>query len=130
MTLKQSAARHPPALKLASPSTNRPSTIAYKKKVDDTHASPAAEIMELLRERSAELSYSDPHVSRFPKDAREHRFDLASVPLTPEILASQDCVVLVTDHDGFDFEAISQHAPLLVDTRGRYPAGGPNVVKA
>jgi hypothetical protein len=47
-----------------------------------------------------------------------------------EALAAQDCVVLVTDHDAFDFEAIAAHAPLLVDTRGRYPAARPNLVKA
>ena len=61
---------------------------------------------------------------------REHRFDLVSVEITKEALASQDCVVLATDHGRFDFEAIAAHAPLVVDTRGRYPAGRPNVVKA
>lgn len=38
--------------------------------------------------------------------------------------------MLVTDHDAFDFPAIAAHARLLVDTRGRYPAGGVNIVKA
>jgi UDP-N-acetyl-D-glucosamine dehydrogenase len=102
--------------------------IAYKKNVDDTRESPAAEIMELLQAQGAQLSYSDPHVPRFPK-MREHRFDLSSVPLNQQTLASQDCVVLVTDHDAFDYASIAAHAPLLVDTRGRYP-GGANVVKA
>jgi len=103
--------------------------IAYKKNVDDVRESPAAAIMELLRARGALLSYSDPHVPRFPP-MREHKFDLASVSPTPEVLAAQDCVVLVTDHDRFDFEALAAHSPLLVDTRGRYPAKLPNVVKA
>jgi UDP-N-acetyl-D-glucosamine dehydrogenase len=85
--------------------------------------------MELLRDRGAQLSYCDPHVPRFPR-MREHRFDLTSVALSPEVLASQDCVVLVTDHDKFDFAAIAAHARLLVDTRGRYPGGGANIVKA
>src|SRR5262249_10144782 len=49
--------------------------IAYKKNVDDVRESPAAAIMELLRDRGARLSYSDPHVPRFPA-MREHRFDL------------------------------------------------------
>ncbi|HEV3007412.1 MAG TPA: nucleotide sugar dehydrogenase [Burkholderiales bacterium] len=103
--------------------------IAYKKNVDDTRESPAAEIMELLRDQGAQLSYCDPHVARFPR-MREHRFDLESVELSPGVLASQDCVVLVTDHDSFDFAAIAAHARLLVDTRGRYPAGGVNILKA
>jgi len=103
--------------------------IAYKKNVDDVRESPAAAIMELLRDRGAHLSYCDPHVPRFPK-MREHRFDLASLDLTKETLAGQDCVVLVTDHDRFDYEAIAAHAPLVVDTRGRYTKGGRNIVKA
>jgi UDP-N-acetyl-D-glucosamine dehydrogenase len=102
--------------------------IAYKKNVDDTRESPAAEIMELLQAQGAQLSYSDRHVPRFPR-MREHRFDLSSVPLNQQTLTSQDCVVLVTDHDAFDYASIAAHAPLLVDTRGRYP-GGANVVKA
>lgn len=103
--------------------------IAYKKNVDDVRESPAAAIMELLRDRGALLSYSDPHVPHFPR-MREHRFELSSVELTPQSLASQDCVVVVTDHDKFDFEAVAAHAGLVIDTRGRYPKSLPNVVRA
>jgi UDP-N-acetyl-D-glucosamine dehydrogenase len=103
--------------------------IAYKKNIDDVRESPAAAIMELLRDRGAALSYSDPHVPQFPK-MREHKFDLSSVSLTADTLASQDCVVVVTDHDAFDYEAIAAHAPLIVDTRGRYLPRHVNVVKA
>ncbi len=103
--------------------------IAYKKNVDDVRESPAAAIMELLRERGAILNYSDPHVPRFPR-MREHRFDLASVPVSTQILSKQDCVILVTDHDKFDFEAILAHSRLIVDTRGRYLADRANLVKA
>jgi UDP-N-acetyl-D-glucosamine dehydrogenase len=103
--------------------------IAYKKNVDDVRESPAAAIMELLRKRGAVLGYSDPHVPAFPK-MREHRFDLKSTPLDPKNLSQQDCVVLVTDHDAFDYEAIAAHSRLLVDTRGRYLKPLKNVVKA
>ena len=103
--------------------------IAYKKNVDDVRESPAAAIMELLRQRGALLSYSDPHVPRFPK-MREHHFELSSLALTATSLAEQDCVVLVTDHDSFDFELIAAHSRLLVDTRGRYRAARANLVKA
>jgi UDP-N-acetyl-D-glucosamine dehydrogenase len=46
------------------------------------------------------------------------------------VLGSQDCVILVTDHDAFDYPAIAAHSPLLVDARGRYPAVRSNIVKA
>lgn len=103
--------------------------LAYKKNVDDPRESPAAAIMELLRARGAVLSYSDPHIPRFPP-MREHRFDMASVELGAERLSRQDCAELVTDHDAFDYEEIVAHAPLIVDTRGCYPAGHRNVVSA
>jgi len=103
--------------------------IAYKKNVDDTRESPAVEIMELLRERGAEVAYSDPFVPRFPK-MREHRFDLASVALSAESLGQYDAVLLATDHDAFDYALIGAKARLLVDTRGRYRKPQDNVVKA
>jgi len=103
--------------------------IAYKKNVDDTRESPAVEIMELLRERGAELAYSDPFVAKFPK-MREHQFDLKSVALDAKSIAGFDAVLLATDHDSFDYALIGAHAKLLVDTRGRYRKPAANVVKA
>ena len=103
--------------------------IAYKKNVDDMRESPSVEVMELLRDLGAEISYSDPHVPVFPK-MREHKFDLKSVPLTAESIASYDCVVLTTDHDKFDYDLLKQHAKLIVDTRGKYSGNHDNIVKA
>ena len=103
--------------------------IAYKKNVDDTRESPAVEIMELLRERGAEVAYSDPYVAKFPR-MREHRFDLASVALDAKSVGGFDAVVLATDHDAFDYALIGTHARLLIDTRGRFRKPQENVVKA
>lgn len=103
--------------------------IAYKKNVDDMRESPAVEIMELIRAGGAEVAYSDPHVPVFPK-MRAHKFDLASVPLTPETLAGFDAVVLATDHARFDYGMICAHAPLIVDSRGVYRHSADNIVKA
>lgn len=103
--------------------------IAYKKNIDDMRESPAVEIMELLQNKGADISYSDPHVPVFPK-MREHHFDLCSAPLTLEALASYDCVVVATDHAAFDYDMIQQHAKLIVDTRGVYLKPAANVIKA
>ena len=103
--------------------------IAYKKNVDDMRESPSVEVMELLRDLGAEISYSDPHVPVFPK-MREHKFNLKSVPLTAESITSYDCVVLTTDHDKFDYDLLKQHAKLIVDTRGKYSGKHDNIVKA
>jgi UDP-N-acetyl-D-glucosamine dehydrogenase len=103
--------------------------IAYKKNVDDMRESPSVELMSLLQAKGAQIAYSDPHVPTFPK-MRRYSFDLESIELTPEVLSSHDLVLLATDHDRFDYDAIEKHAKLIVDTRGRYLGARSNVVKA
>lgn len=103
--------------------------IAYKKNVDDMRESPSVEIMELLEEKGAIVAYSDPHVPHFPK-MREHHFDLSSELISADNLSNFDAVVLATDHDKFNYEMILEHAPMLVDTRGKYRARDKAVIKA
>ncbi len=103
--------------------------IAYKKDVEDMRESPSVELMEILRDKGAMVDYADPHVPAFPR-MREHYFDLKSVELNPQTIASYDVVLLATAHSGFDYELIRQYAALIVDTRGVYLAPLPNVVKA
>jgi UDP-N-acetyl-D-glucosamine dehydrogenase len=103
--------------------------VAYKKNVDDPRESPCIELMELLQDKGAEIAYSDPHIPVFPR-MREHYFDLSSVELTAESLERFDCVVVGTNHDGFDYGLIKKHARLIVDTRGVYQETAANVVRA
>jgi len=100
--------------------------IAYKKNVDDMRESPSVHLMEMLRQKGAEIAYSDPFVPVFPK-LRKYDFDLESVSLTPEIISGFDCLLLATDHDDFDYDLIQSHAKLIVDTRGRYAIEKRNV---
>ncbi|WP_341707781.1 nucleotide sugar dehydrogenase [Halopseudomonas sp.] len=101
--------------------------LAYKKNIDDTRESPAVEIMSLLQDKGAIVAYADPHVPTFPRK-RDYHFDLHSVELTPDNISSYDCLIIATDHDAFDYQALTTHAKLLVDTRGRMH--GKNVVSA
>ncbi len=106
--------------------------VAYKKDVDDPRESPAFTIMELLQKRGAVVSYNDPHIPTLPP-MRHHSIRLDSEPLTPEFLAAQDCVLVVTDHSAYDFEEILQHAALVVDTRNAtagFEATGCRIYKA
>jgi UDP-N-acetyl-D-glucosamine dehydrogenase len=90
--------------------------VAYKRDVDDARESPAFALMELLKQRGAVISYNDPHIPRLPP-TRHYHIPLESSPLTPEFLAAQDCVLIVTDHSAYDYDFIVRHAPLVVDTR-------------
>ncbi|RYH67932.1 MAG: nucleotide sugar dehydrogenase [Alcaligenaceae bacterium] len=103
--------------------------IAYKKNVDDMRESPAVVLMELLQSRGAIVAYADPWVPVFPT-LREHSFNLSSVDLTPESLASYDVVLVATNHDVFDYPMIQAHARLIVDTRGVYLEPAANIVRA
>lgn len=104
--------------------------IAYKPDIDDIRETPAAEIITLLQQRGAIVSYHDPHVPRFPS-MRQYALDLASVALTPETLRGSDCVLIVTNHSAVDYGMVGAHAPLIVDTRDAMRGrGGSNVVKA
>jgi UDP-N-acetyl-D-glucosamine dehydrogenase len=92
---------------------------AYKKNIDDCRESPALEILEMLLERGAQVSFSDPHVARL-HPGRAHQFTQESVRLTPQTLAGFDLAVLVTDHDDFDYALILKHAKAIVDTRNAF----------
>jgi UDP-N-acetyl-D-glucosamine dehydrogenase len=104
--------------------------IAYKKNVDDMRESPSVVLMEKLQDMGATVAYSDPHVPVFPK-LRDHiHFDLKSVELSHDAIAKYDCILIATDHDRFDYDAIKEFANLVVDTRGRYLEPAPHIVKA
>src|SRR5216683_792626 len=94
--------------------------VAYKKDIDDVRESPALSIIDRLRAKGADVRYHDPFVN-------EIRFDdshtegggqpLQSVLLTDEELRATDCLIIVTNHSGIDYQRICQLAPLIVDTR-------------
>ena len=100
--------------------------VAYKKDVDDPRESPSFELLRLLLERGAELTYSDPHVPTLPS---MRHFDLPAMTsrqLTPDFLASLDAVLIATDHSAFDYDLICEHAPLVIDTRNATAGVGAN----
>jgi UDP-N-acetyl-D-glucosamine dehydrogenase len=91
--------------------------VAYKRDVDDIRESPALEVLRLLIEAGADVSYADPHV---PTVTVRDVF-LRGVPLTEQALAAADAVVVATDHSGFDWRLVARTARLIVDTRDAVP---------
>ena len=90
--------------------------LAYKANVSDTRESPSFELIELIRERGADVSYSDPFIPE-TVPVRRHDLGMTSVDLSPESLAGFDAIVVATAHDRVDWEMVAEHAPLVVDTR-------------
>lgn len=106
--------------------------MAYKKDIDDPRESPGFELMDLLLKKGAAVTYNDPHIPELPRMRHWPHLSMASTPLTPEFLASQDAVLIATDHTAFDYKFIVEHSKLVIDTRNatKGVADRENVVRA
>jgi UDP-N-acetyl-D-glucosamine dehydrogenase len=91
--------------------------VAYKPDISDTRESPAIKLIGLLRNAGADVSYHDPHVPSFA----ENGVAMSSSPLEP---SAYDCVVVVTNHAGIDYDALIDEAVLVVDLRNATGANG------
>ncbi len=91
--------------------------VAYKRDVDDPRESPAFELLELLLEAGAAPGYHDPFIPRLPSMRNWRLPPLESLPLTPETLAENDAVIVVTDHTALDYAFVVRHARCVIDTR-------------
>ena len=87
--------------------------VTYKRDVGDTRESPAVKVLTELQRRGAVISFHDPHVP----ELRLGEETLRSADLTPETLGAADCVLILTDHRGVDYEHVVRHAGLVFDTR-------------
>ena len=87
--------------------------VAYKKDINDVRESPALDIISLLARRGVEISYHDPFVPSLQVEGVEQ----SSKNLNEETLRKQDCVVIVTNHTGLDYERVVKASKLIMDTR-------------
>jgi UDP-N-acetyl-D-glucosamine dehydrogenase len=95
--------------------------LSYKAGIDDDRESPSFEVLELLRERGAEIAYCDPHI-RVSRRGRKHDLNLASVPCSAESFADYDAIVISTAHAEFKEPGLYRDAKIVVDTRNIVPA--------
>lgn len=87
--------------------------VAYKNDVTDTRESPAFEIIHLLRERGASVSYYDPFVPMIESNGETTK----SVKLAVSALKDKDCVLIITDHSTIDYQFIVENSKFILDTR-------------
>jgi UDP-N-acetyl-D-glucosamine dehydrogenase len=92
--------------------------LAYKRNTGDAREAPGTVIARSLVALGADLRVADPHLAG-------DTLAFTLVELTAEELAAADAVVLVTDHDAFDYDLIRTHARYVLDTRNRLD--GPTV---
>jgi UDP-N-acetyl-D-glucosamine dehydrogenase len=86
--------------------------VAYKRDIDDVRESPALDVIHLLQQQGAVVSFTDPFVEKLNFEGIE----IESSPLESSLTAC-DCAVIITDHKNFPYEEALRLAPLVVDTR-------------
>ena len=94
--------------------------VAYKRDIDDVRESPAIDVLKLLEEDGAVVSYHDP----FVPELHEEGMALSSVDLTSAALAEADAVVILTDHSDFDYARVVETAAVVIDARNVAPRSG------
>jgi UDP-N-acetyl-D-glucosamine dehydrogenase len=95
--------------------------VTYKRNTSDLRESPALDIIKILQEKGATVSFSDTYVADLANlDGAIH------VPLDKEVLQAADCVIIATDHSNVNYEWVMAHAPLVLDTRNvvKHISGG------
>jgi UDP-N-acetyl-D-glucosamine dehydrogenase len=103
--------------------------VAYKRDIDDMRESPALDVMGLLHAKGAAVDYADPYVPEVHGHEWSGRFDVRAVELTRGAIGQYDCVVIVTDHKAFDYEAMVAEADVIVDTRNAIKTAHPHVFR-
>ena len=108
--------------------------VAYKKNVDDVRGSASFKIIRMLQTRGAKVAYHDPFVPAI-KQTRDYPelAGMESMAWDPKTLSGFSAALILTDHDGVDYETLLRDVPLVVDTRNVAAALAPdadNVLKA
>jgi UDP-N-acetyl-D-glucosamine dehydrogenase len=101
---------------------------AYKPDIDDLRESPAIDVIRLLQQKGAQVSYHDPYIPRIKHDG----WTIDSIKNLDRGVKDADCVVIVTNHKCYDYAVLLTDAKLIVDTRNALGAAGrknPKVIR-
>jgi len=88
--------------------------VSYKKDISDLRESPALDVIRLLQEKGAKVSYCDPYVASIHMDSGG---EMKAVQLNEKALKVADCAAIITDHSNFNYPWIVDKSSIVVDTR-------------
>jgi UDP-N-acetyl-D-glucosamine dehydrogenase len=86
--------------------------VSYKANIDDTRESPAFDIILLLKQYGAEVSYFDPYVPLLAEAP-----DVKRIDYTKENIENVDCAIIITGHEDIDYKLLTDHCDLVFDSR-------------
>lgn len=92
--------------------------LAYKKNLDDCRESASLKLFDLLRKKKIKnIKFHDPHFKKLniPKKI------IMLKNLTYQALSKFDLVILMTDHDCFNYKFIYKNSKKIIDCRGKFP---------
>ena len=101
---------------------------AYKKNIKDTRETPFLKIAELLIKNEFPFEYNDPYVSKIK--IKHKNIVLKSKTLNYKSLGTYDMIVIITDHDMYNYQKIMNNSKLIIDTRGRYKSNQNKIVRS
>ena len=105
--------------------------LAYKRDVDDFRESPTLKIMDILERNNCQVDYHDSYIPQFPGDPHFPKLKpRKSRPLTQKTINDADAVLICTDHSNVDYDALSERANIIVDTRNVISATRKNLFRA
>lgn len=94
--------------------------LSYKKNVDDLREASSLKLIKLLKSnRIDNIDYSDPYINKYI-DTRDYKIKLKNIKLTSKNLSYYDIVIIMTDHDKFDYKKIYKYSKHIIDCRGRF----------
>ena len=102
--------------------------ISYKKNIDDCRESPSLIIINKLINLGVDVSYNDPFFEKLDYSGR-FNFNLKSTTINIKNIQEKDCIILLTDHDDYNYDLISNNSKLIIDTRGRFKNKS-NIIRA
>lgn len=94
--------------------------VAYKPDIDDLRESPALDVIGLLVQKGAEVAYHDPYIPQ----VNEELVQMESEKNLEGAIRNADCVVIITDHSQYDYQAVLENASCIVDTRNALGEAG------
>ncbi|WP_066925775.1 nucleotide sugar dehydrogenase [Murdochiella massiliensis] len=92
--------------------------IAYKNDIDDYRESPAIRVLDILKERGADVQFFDPYIPSFRHQGKTYT---GMTSLTEKNVADADLVLITTAHQAYDYPMILRQAKAIFDSRNAIP---------
>lgn len=103
--------------------------VSYKNNIDDIRESPSIDIIKMLLEHNAKVSFDDEYVSSESIGIDEDIKKVNNITSDINALQKFDAVLILTNHDYYNLNNISRHCQIVIDTRGIFNVNNKNIIR-